>query len=151
MKKVIKLLLSVSIMFGLVGCTQNNVDPVETIAPTPVVTASEQAVEMTLEIIVLDVDNNTELFNDFITVNGDVKTLADFLILATDLQVVLEDSSYGNLITSILGFEQSDKGPWWLYESTTNKSCVNAGMCDGVDNLIIENNDQFTFKLTSSF
>ena len=156
MKKIIKLLLATGLLFTLVGCSNDTPAPTATPSTiptsTPVATSDAVANEMTLEIIILDADNETELFNDFVTVNGEVETLYDFLALATDLQVVMEEGEYGNLITSILGLEQNmDKGPWWLYESTTNQDCVAAGMCSGVDDVRIVNNDKFTFKLTSTF
>ena len=156
MKKANKLLLTFGLVFSLVGCTSTPKEPTPTPTTTPTTTqtpdSNETATEMTLEIIILDVENDTELFNDFVTVTGEVKSLSDFLKLATQLDVVIEKGEWGDLIVSMMGLEQNmDKGPWWLFESTTNNGCVAAGMCDSADNVDIVDNDQFTFKLTSSF
>ncbi|MGX8852772.1 hypothetical protein [Amedibacillus sp. YH-ame10] len=140
MKKIISALLLVSVLI-LGGCSAG--DKKE----------ETKSQEITLNITVKDAVNNKELFKGDVTVNGEVKTLADFLEKAKDLEVEMEDGQYGKTIMGMKGVKTEDfnKGPWWLYESSNNKSCQATGQCDGASELEIGNGDEFTFNYTSSF
>lgn len=100
----------------------------------------------TLHIIVNNEDE--EIFNKKVSVQGKVETLADFLEKADTLKVKMEDSQYGKKIVSILGVETKDwsKGPWWMYESSNNEACQAAGQCDAASSLKIKDGDDFTFN-----
>lgn len=141
MKKLFSVVLLVSMLF-MGGCTTNdNKDNKET------------KNTMTLNITVKDEVNKKELYNGEVRVEGKVETLADFLEKADELEVVMEDGQYGKTIMGIKGVKTEDfqKGPWWLYESSNNESCVAAGQCDAASTLKIKDGDQFTFTYTASF
>ena len=108
---------------------------------------------MTLQINVKDNVHKKELYNGKVSVKGDIKTLADFLEKAENLDVVMEDGQYGKTIMSILGVKTVDfnAGPWWLYESENNDACKAAGQCDAASKLKIEDGDAFTFQYTDTF
>ncbi len=59
----------------------------------------------------------------------------------------------GRYVVGINEFVTTDaaKGPWWLYNSLTNKECVSAKYCAGIDAAPIYDKDLFTFTFTSSF
>ena len=79
------------------------------------------------------------------------ETLADALEAAKGvIDVTMEDSEYGKYITGMLGLEQTDS-IFWVYESDNNKSCIDAGMCMGISDTIIEDGDNFVFKYTDTF
>lgn len=136
MKKLMKVLLLCTLII-LTGCSTND-DKKEP--------ATDSKESTTLKIVVNSEDK--ELFNDKITVEGEVETLADFLEEADELNVVMEDSEYGKKIMSILDVATEDwaKGPWWLYESDNNESCKAAGQCDAASSLKIKDGDSFTFN-----
>lgn len=104
----------------------------------------------TLDIVVKDEVNNKELFNETITATGD--NLYDFLSQCDELEVVFDEGSYGAYIDSMLGLKQDfDKGPWWLYSSENNETCKEEGMCPAVQDLEINDGDQFEFTYTNEF
>ncbi len=111
----------------------------------------KQEGDKTLLIIVLDEGNDKELFRE--EVRTEATTLGGLLDGAAELKMVAEDSTFGRFITSLCDVEQGDinTGPWWLYESENNEQCQSQGMCPGIDDLIIQDGDEFTFKLTSSY
>lgn len=106
-----------------------------------------------LTIIIQDDVNNKELFNGNVSVKGKVKTLEQFLKKADELDVEMEDGEYGVIITSMKGVEIEDinSGPVWVYESTTNPTCVAAGHCDNLGALEIEHGDKFIFTYVMAF
>ena len=142
MKKIISVLAIVSVLV-LGGCSTKE-EPVKD---------SKKQEETTLHITVKDEVNNKELYKGDVSVDGNVKTLADFLEKADKLKVEMEDGQYGKTLISILGVKTEDfnTGPWWLYESKNNESCVAAGQCDAASSLKIKDGDYFTFKYTSTF
>lgn len=108
--------------------------------------------EVSLDIVVKDEVNDKELFNETLTKEGDIENLYDFLSECDELEVVFEDGSYGATIDSMLGLKQNfDKGPWWLYSSENNETCKEEGMCPAVQNLGINDGDQFVFSYTNEF
>lgn len=142
MKKIIKLgFICTMLLFA--GCS--NKEPVKE------VTNVEEAT--TLHIKIQDEVNNKELYNGDVTVDGTVETLYDFLEKAEELQVVVEDGSYGKTLMGMMGVETQDfnKGPWWLFESENNDRCKEAGYCDAISSLKIEDGDDFTFRFTDQY
>lgn len=79
----------------------------------------------------------------------DTETLGELMDEAKELQMETEEASFGRFIISLKGQEQGDiaTGPWWLYESENNKVCVQSGYCPGIDELPIQDGDQFKFEL----
>jgi hypothetical protein len=61
--------------------------------------------------------------------------------------------AYGRFIVAINEFktEDSNKGPWWIYDSKTNETCVTAGYCSGIDATPVYDKDVFEFTFTDSF
>ena len=44
--------------------------------------------------------------------------------------------------------EDPSNSLYWVFESTTNSSCVEAGYCDSANLVVLEDNDIFDFILT---
>lgn len=108
--------------------------------------------EVSLDIVVKDEVNDKELFNKTLTKEGDIENLYDFLSECDELEIVFEEGSYGAYIDSMLGLKQDfNKGPWWLYSSENNETCKEEGMCPAVQNLEINDGDQFVFSYTNEF
>lgn len=93
------------------------------------------------------------------TVRTDALTLGELLDqMQTKKQLTLElkgnkSDPLGRYIVGINEYVTVDaaKGPWWLYNSITNKDCVSAKYCAGIDTAPIYDQDLFTFTFTSSF
>ena len=110
--------------------------------------------------IILTVDQEGE---DIIVL--DVTKRTDDEMLGTFLETVLKEEAleynfsgnvsdpYGRYIVGIGEYETTDStvGPWWLFNSTTNKDCVSAGFCPGIDLTPLYDNDVFTFEFTASY
>lgn len=110
-------------------------------------TSKQEEGEKTIFIDVL-IDGNKQSF----ILKSDALTLRELLEEETSLQAVMEDSTYGALLTSLLGHEQDmDKGPWWLFSSDNNKDCVAQNMCPVLDQVNLSDQDAFLFELTSDF
>lgn len=108
--------------------------------------------EVSLDIVVKDEVNDKELFNETLTKEGDIENLYDFLSECDELEIVFEEGGYGAYIDSMLGLKQDfDKGPWWLFSSENNATCKEEGMCPAVQNLEINDGDQFVFSYTNEF
>lgn len=136
-----KLILSLVLGLGIVltGCSEKK----DT-------TSNEK--EVTLHIVVEDKINGKELVNEEITQSGKIDTLYDFLEKCDDLDIVFKDGSYGTYIDEMKGLKQDfDKGPWWLYESETNETCKESGMCPAVKDLKIKDGDSFLFEYKKDF
>lgn len=102
-----------------------------------------------IKITVVDQDNNTVLDETFET---DASNLTEFLENTPKLKTEIEQSDYGSLLTSIYGLDQDmDNGPWLVFESDNNKTCQDAGYCPAMDEVNLDNNDEFTFKQITSF
>lgn len=142
MKKLIKLgFICALLLVG--GCSSNE----------PAKESDNTAETTTLHIEVKDEVNDKELYNGDVSVEGTVETLYDFLDKAEELQIVVEDGSYGKTLMGMMGVETEDfnKGPWWLYESENNDACQAAGYCDAISSLKIEDGDHFTFRYTDQY
>ena len=108
--------------------------------------------EVSLDIVVKDEVNDKELFNETLTKEGDIENLYDFLSECDELEIAFAEGSYGAYIDSMLGLKQDfNKGPWWLYSSENNETCKEEGMCPAVQNLEINDGDQFVFSYTNEF
>lgn len=143
MRKFMSVCLLVGVLF-VGGCSGESKDA----------TSKDATKEKTtLKLLIKDEVNDKVLLDEEVSVDKDVKTLYEFLESAKDLEVETEDGQYGKTILGIKGLKTEDfqKGPWWLYESDTNESCVAMGMCDAVDALEIKDGDVFTFKYTNTF
>lgn len=103
-----------------------------------------------IEIQVMDTTKDQEVFKK--TFYTDAKTLTEFLKETEELDVNIEQGEYGSLLNEICGLKQDmDRGPWFVFESENNTVCKEAGMCPAMDEVVIEDGDNFTFELISSF
>ncbi|MCI5773626.1 MAG: DUF4430 domain-containing protein [Erysipelotrichaceae bacterium] len=142
MKKL--LLASLTMMMLLTGCNSK--------ATTATTTVPAETKEVSLEIIVNDEVNGEELFNDTITVEGNIESLYDFLKEVDELKLEFGEGSYGTYIDGMMGLKQDfNKGPWWLYSSENNETCQAEGMCPAVKDLKIKDGDKFVFSYTDQF
>lgn len=110
--------------------------------------------------IILTVDQEGE---DIVVL--DVTKRTDDEMLGTFLESVLKEENldynfsgnvsdpFGRYIVGIGEYETTDSavGPWWLFNSTTNKDCVSAGYCPGIDITPLYDKDIFTFEFTASY
>lgn len=138
MKKISELLIC-GLM--LVGC-----------ANTPQTTDAPKE-GLTLDIVVENKETNEVIFDGECTSETKGSTLADFLEGADELEVEMEDGTYGKTIISILGVKTEDwnKGPWWTYTSETNETCKEEGFCPAASDLEVEDGDSFVFTYSSEF
>ena len=70
------------------------------------------------------------------------------------LILVLGDHGFGRSIDEFNGLisdMSSPSGPWIVYSSENNQSCVSNGYCLGIDDLPIYDGDYFVFEYTSEF
>ncbi len=144
MKKLTKYMLSCLLMLTLVGCSTQTEPEV-----SPAATET-----ITLNFTIKDLSKEAEivLYEGPVVVSAECETLADVLLEVEEFNVKTEEGAYGLTLLAMMDVEGDwEKGPWWLYESDNNTSCVNAGYCDGISTLEIEDNDNFTFKLTSEY
>ena len=82
----------------------------------------------------------------------DAKTLSEFMKEEKDVKAVVEQGEYGSLLTEIYGLKQDmEKGPWLVYDSDNNASCLEAGMCPAMDEVVLKDGDHFRVELISSF
>ncbi|MGL5541419.1 MAG: DUF4430 domain-containing protein [Erysipelotrichaceae bacterium] len=112
--------------------------------------AEKGAKEITL--IVVDEMNDNEILLEKVF-HTDAETLEQFLQEKTELNAVMEAGSFGTFLKGMLGkvSEDMNAGPWWLYESANNTMCQEAGYCPGVSEMLIYDQDEFTFKWTNRF
>ena len=105
----------------------------------------------TVSVTVINVIEDEQIYQG--EFNTDAETLGEFLDEAEELKAVMEESTYGRLLTSLLDLDQGamETGPWWLYESDNNEACKAAGFCPAVDDTPIQDKDHFTFKFTDSY
>lgn len=82
----------------------------------------------------------------------DASTLTEFMNETDALDASMEQSDYGSLLMEIAGLKQDmDKGPWLVFDSKNNTVCKEAGMCPAMDDVLIEDQDEFTFSLISEY
>lgn len=83
------------------------------------------------------------------------KTLGEFFDEKHDgITISLVGSPLNRAIEVFNGIDSglnNPEGPWLLYSSDNNQSCVSNGFCLGVDSLPIYDGDYFSFKLVSTF
>lgn len=114
----------------------------------------EKQEDLTLHITVIDETKNITLLDKEITVSDQaIETLEDFLQYAPELETELSTGSYGAQIDGLMGLKTQNwsSGPWWVYESDNNESCVAMGMCDAISSLKVKEGDHFVFKFMDSF
>lgn len=129
-----KKLICLTCLLLLVGCSSKTS------------TTSEEM--MNINITIIDEINNKELFKGSIETNYEL--LADALENNEELKVVMEDSEYGEYITSMMDVAATDTN-YWVYDSDNNDDCLEAGMCMGVSETTIEDGDNFVFTYTDTF
>lgn len=58
-----------------------------------------------------------------------------------------KQDTYGRFIIGVNDYvtEDMSTGPWWMYDSTTNQDCLDAGFCSGIDVQPVYDNDVFEF------
>ena len=90
------------------------------------------------------------------TVDTDTTTLKDLVLeLIEDKEIVVdyENGPYGMYVKAMgkdeLISENQSEGLFWVYESPNNIQCKEAGFCDVMDNLVIDDQDSFSFILKS--
>jgi len=101
--------------------------------------------------IIMKVENNT-IYDK--TVDTNAGTLADLLKEMKEdkeIQMEYEDSGFGMFITGLGSDEiysnDESASKYWVYNSSNNKQCVEAGFCDSADSLKIQDKDVFEFEL----
>jgi len=162
MKNLFKVLLVLLLSVSLFSCTTTeNTDVQVTANPDEVSESSDEstsqeieAEEVTIQIKVINKDDgDTIVFDDEVTSEiPSESSLADFLTDQTAFDVTLSEGAYGLQIDKIAGLvADMTSGPYIVYDSSNNKQCLEAGFCDGVSNLIVEDGDSFTFTYTSTF
>lgn len=133
-KIVLPLLLFVALFFGFKNVVH---------APT-----NTESKSVTVNIMV-KVDDDYDLIKE-INLKDVTGTLGDVIdeINEKELSVIeldgKKDSEFGRFIISIDGIGTEDmKGPWWMINSDTNKDCINAGFCSGIDMQSVYDEDVF--------
>lgn len=106
--------------------------------------------DKTISFKIVDEMTNQVLFED--DIQSDAETLGDCLRNYPDFKLEKEDSQYGMYITSLMGVAAHDDA-YWVFESENNKSCSGSegGFCPAADQVMLEDGDSFTFKLTNQF
>ncbi|MGB4985804.1 MAG: hypothetical protein WBO70_08535 [Erysipelotrichaceae bacterium] len=109
--------------------------------------------QVSLKIKVVDEMSDKVLFDEEVSADKSVKTLADFLENCPKLKVIMDNGEYGKLIVSMLGLKTEDwnSGPWWVYSSSDNKMCKDQGICPAASSLEIMDKESFEFKFTNKF
>ncbi len=139
--KLMKLLLSALLMFAVCGCAKNDVK-------------GDSTEFVTITLTIEDAQNSKELFSGTVSAQGSDLTLEDVLNANADLlQLVSEDTAYGMQINGLMGVETTNwnKGPWWVYTSENNESCVQAGYCLGASELKVADGDEFSFTFSTGY
>lgn len=139
--KMLKWMLSALLVVTICGCSSDSPSADET-----------QRVAINLKIE--DAVNQTQLFEGEIYAEGENLTLEDVLNAnAQQLQLESEKTAYGMQINGLMGVETADwnKGPWWMYTSENNASCVEAGYCTGASELKVADGDEFTFTFSTGY
>lgn len=136
MKKLLKLMM---ILFLVTACSKPKTEV--------------EDIQITLHIKIVDEISDSILLDEDVSVEGKIETLADFLKNASKMQAELSKGSYGLQLDGLMGLktENWNTGPWWIYDSENNKSCVEMGMCDALSSLKVEDGDSFIFTFTKSF
>lgn len=103
-------------------------------------------------VINIKVKEDDETFNNLyeIETQTDEETVGDLLDKLNDVTFDVEfngekDSESGRFIVAIDDYKTEDmqKGPWWMIYSDTNKDCLEAGFCNGIDLQNVYDEDVF--------
>ncbi|MBE6107292.1 MAG: DUF4430 domain-containing protein [Erysipelotrichaceae bacterium] len=138
--KMMKLLLSALLMFVICGCSKP--------------ASSGEMEHVSILLTIEDAVHQTQLFEGEVSAEGVNLTLEDVLTAnAEKLQLMTEKKAYGMQINGLMGVETTDwdKGPWWMYTSDNNESCVEAGYCLGASELEVADGDKFTFTFSTGY
>ena len=113
---------------------------------------SAETGEKQITVIVMDESGDTSKQVWEKTYQTDTENLTAFLKEKEELDAAIVESEYGSLLNEIAWLKQDmEKGPWLVFESENNRICVEAGMCPAMDDVLIEDQDVFVFRLISSF
>ena len=138
MKRIIKIMILISIMTLAIGCTNT----------------SNKTNDKVMKVNITIIDNTTdkELYNNELDATG-CNTLTELLNkYEKELGYKGEKQEYGTVILGLKdAMSNMDKGPWWIYSSDNNEVCLKMGMCPSADQTILNDNDNFVFTLTSEF
>ena len=103
-----------------------------------------------IRIKVVDEINDKVLYDDIIFT--DALTLDKALLEVKELKVVVKEGPYGLELSSILEIDQTfDTGPWWVYSSDNNKTCLEQTFCPVLNDLPINDKDSFKFSYIDKF
>ena len=138
MKRIIKIIILISIMTLAIGCTNT----------------SNKTNDKVMKVNITIIDNTTdkELYNNELDATG-CNTLTELLNkYEKELGYKGEKQEYGTVILGLKdAMSNMDKGPWWIYSSDNNEVCLKMGMCPSADQTILNDKDNFVFTLTSEF
>lgn len=138
MKRIIKIMILISIMTLAIGCTNT----------------SNKTNDKVMKVNITIIDNTTdkELYNNELDATG-CNTLTELLNkYEKELGYKGEKQEYGTVILGLKdAMSNMDKGPWWIYSSDNNEVCLKMGMCPSADQTILNDKDNFVFTLTSEF
>lgn len=87
-----------------------------------------------------------------VDVHTDVLTLEE-LLNEQDFDAEISSGSFGSYVDGLFGLTTTDMntGPWWTYSSENNETCVSLGYCPAVNDVAINDGDNFHFTWTKSF
>lgn len=138
MKKKYIVLLCVGFLVGI------GIYGISSLKPQQV---NKQNKEISIQIIDMH-EPEKVLFDEVVSCENE--SLGDFFDTQDQITVEIEESEYGAYIVSMMG-QASDNEYFWVYESENNQTCLDLGMCPAIDECILEDGDQFIFKLTNKF
>ena len=140
MKKIKNIILILTISLSLVACTNNDTS----------ITSNESK---SIDITIIDESSGSEniLFDETIDASSS-NNLYEVLENNKDkIQMSGKVEEYGFALYELMGVECNwEKGPWWIYSSDNNETCVKMGMCPVMEEIIVKDKDKFIFKLTSN-
>ena len=85
-----------------------------------------------------------------VEVDTDCETLAEALNEQKDLQVKIDEGPYGAYLVSLIG-ETAAKDQGWVYESPNNEVCLSMEYCPALEQVMIQDQDEFIFSLIGGF
>ena len=114
--------------------------------------------EVSVKFEVEDADGNKTAFYEQ-SVRTNAETVGDLLEELNETPSITitlsgeKSDPYGRTLVGVKEYVTEDwnGGPWWLYNSTTNKDCVDAGFCNGIDANPVYDKDIFVFTFTSTY
>jgi hypothetical protein len=111
--------------------------------------------DKTISIIIEDRTgtNTTEIFKTEIKTEAEyLGEVLDQLVNSNSIEMEAVSSDFGRYITSFNGNDGSQFNAFWMFESSNNKVCLEAGFCNlGMDALPINDQDIFVFYLTNEY